>query len=273
MLDVNSMYVIGMDYLMAEPQIPEMTRSGVPWAEYTTDDLWHDNFPMDRIKVFVFANLEYPTEKTCEMIARLRKMGKTLVFMHAPGYVTDQGFSEQAMRELTGFDLTEIEGEEHCNVYMCDSELAYNYRSRGTKQTLVERDNDQKAFGPFFTTNDEDVVVLGRYSNSGRPAVFYKKNEYGGIDAFSAAAPVPYYVLRELYRQIGVFTYMDEPETLYLNRKFICLNCYEGGERTFYWPCVEEFEDVFTHERITLCPEGTKISFKPEETRLFLPVG
>lgn len=87
----------------------------------------------------------------------------------------------------------------------------------------MERDNDQNAFGPFFTTDDKDIVVLGRYSNSARPAVFYRKNEYGGIDAFSAAAPVPYYVLRELYRQIGVFTYMDEPETCILTANLFVL--------------------------------------------------
>ena len=272
MLDVNSMYVIGMDYLMAEPQIEQMTRSGVPWAEYSADDLFCENFPLDRIKVFVFANLEYPTDAMREMIEKLRKMGKTLVFMHAPGYVTDKGFSEGAMESLTGLKLTEIEGEEHCNVYMCEGDAAYNYRSRGTKGSLTERDYDLRSFGPFFTTFDEDVVVLGRYSNSGRPATFYKKNEYGGIDAFSAAAPVPYYVLRTLYREAGVFNYMDDPETLYLNGKFVCLNSYVGGKHKFYWPRVEEFEDVFTHERITFCPEGVDVEFTPEETRLFLPV-
>lgn len=272
MLDVNSMYVIGMDYLMAEPQIEQMTRSGVPWSEYTTDDLFHDNFPIDRIKVFLFANLEYPTEKTRQMIQKLREMGKTLIFMHAPGYVTDKGFSEDAMHSLTGLRLTEILGEEHCNVYMCESDDAYNYRSRGKKDELVEKDNDQRAFGPFFTTDDEDVVVVGRYSNSGRPAMFYKKNEYGGIDAFSAAAPVPYYVLRRLYAECGVFNYMDDPQTLYLNGKFVCLNSYVGGKHKFYWPVTEEFEDVFTHERITFCPEGVDVEFTPEQTRLFLPV-
>lgn len=75
--------------------------SGVPLDFYYLSDIL-DQRP-DNYAVYYFVNPYYPSESLRQWVKELEAAGKTIIWQYAPGWLTDEGFSTDSMRELTGF--------------------------------------------------------------------------------------------------------------------------------------------------------------------------
>ena len=273
MLDSHSNYMLrtGCHYPMAEHQSPILNTAGAPWDMRMTADFFTDRW-RDKYKLYLFPALFAPDKKTREKIAVLRESGANMLFMHAPGYITDNGFSEAAMEALTGIHLRRTTLSD--NTIEGTGEFAgiswnfINESALGEVTVTESRPRIVENVSPIFAADHLDVV-FGCFRETGDPACGLKFRPDGGFDAFSACAPIPLAIIREIYRRAGIFLYADRPVPIYTNAAFACVYCYEGGELTLYRPEPSVLTDCFTGEEIPIGPEGKAVFFAPHETRFF----
>ena len=121
---------------------------------------------------------------------------------------------------------------------------------------------------PIFAADGLDTVI-GRFRESGEPACGIKYRDGGGFDAFSAAAPIPLPVVREIWRAADVFVHASGDAVVYASKGFKCIYSYQGGEITLYHPEDAVFTDCFDGSKITVGRSGSTVSFKPHETKMY----
>ena len=192
--------------------------------------------------------------------------------MHAPGYITDNGFSEAAMTELCGieFEKKKLSCNTVCGTGALEG-VTYDFTNKFAAGDVTVTETVPQAvynIEPVFSAENLDVV-LGRFKEDGTPAcgIRYRKN--GGFDAFSACAPLPLEFVREIWRAAGVFTHVDGDAVVYASRSFKCIYSYSGGDITLYHPEDAVFCDCFDGSEITVGRDGTMVSFKPHETKMY----
>ncbi len=83
---------------------PSLDRSGIPFDMMTLQDFLAAK---QQYSTVIFLNLFSLSEAERKVVrAKIRKPGVTAVWLVAPGCVTEKGFSDSAMSELTGIKLT-----------------------------------------------------------------------------------------------------------------------------------------------------------------------
>jgi hypothetical protein len=83
--------------------------SGVPFDVHYLSDVMEEP-SLQKYKVYIFHNNTYLTEKEKDWItANLKKNNRTIIWLYDNGYVSEKGFSVQAVSDLTGMSVnTEI---------------------------------------------------------------------------------------------------------------------------------------------------------------------
>ena len=98
--DKSGMILLNSIYLTAKPSLD---RSGIPFDTMTIQDFLASE---QNYSTVVFLNLfSLPEAERKAVQEKIRKPGVTAVWLVAPGSVTEQGFSDDAMSELTGIKL------------------------------------------------------------------------------------------------------------------------------------------------------------------------
>ncbi len=271
MLDEESDYYIKTHsyYPMTEHQSAVLNGMGAPWDMNMTYDLAHADFDAAQYKLFVFPVLFSPTEETAQKIAALRAAGKNMLYFHAPYYAMEDELSTLPMTKHTGIEF------ERCALSDNTVRLCF----AGAEEVTFRFDNASwagdvwhhggcEAITPVFSPRNLDIV-LGRFEENGAPACGIKFRADGGFDAFSACAPIPDALLREIYRYAGIFFYTDTPMPVYTSESFLCAYSFEGGEVTLYRPEPSVLTDCVSGERLSVDRHGTRVRFAPRETKLF----
>jgi hypothetical protein len=263
-IDMESNYYVGTqsDYDMAEHQTEQLNRMGLPWDCYLTDDLLTGRIPHDRLRLYIFANLFKPGTRILAEVKRLQQAGKSILFLHAPGYLRDDGFTLAGMTELTGFHFVRASDCSQVNVAPGPWNPSGQVVSFGFRQ----------ACDPLFSVTDPDCEVIGRFQENDRPA-FVLRRHTGGFTAFCAVGRLPAAILRLLARRAGAFVYSDTEDPLYLNSQMAGLYAHLAGKRRLRWPQPVQLREWFSGAVVATGPEGADIEFSAQETRLFTVVG
>ena len=242
---------------LVKRQAEALGRMGAPWDCYVADDLCHPELDHASYKLYIFLNLFKPSDAICGQIQALRQAGKSLLFLYAPGFVTQDGFFESAMRDLTGLPLIELADGGTGQIQSGD--VTYGFSA---------------AVAPLFTLDtaqaDGSIEVLGHYTDLLRPALLLKQRKEG-FDAWSGAGPVPGRLLRDLARRAGVFIYADTDDPLYVNRSLFGLYAHRAGERLVRFPTDVVLQDVCTDEPVLVSRDRTvRLTCSDDEMKLFL---
>lgn len=272
MIDKNSALILKTDthYPMLEHQTPLLNLAGAPWDMGDTNDLFNEKFDFDRYKLYILPTLFAPTKKVQDMICKLRESGKSMLFQHAPGYVTENGFSEENMEKLTGIKLHKCELEDNTVVGINGFENISNTFTNQTVPGDIWRTGQPVVqIKPAFYAENLDVV-FAVFKENGLPAAGIKYRENGGVDAFCAVSPIPTEFVSEIYKYVGVFKYTDKFDPIYTSDKFECAYSYNGGTRKLFRPKKSMLTDYFTGEKFEVGPEGTDVEFMPHETKMLL---
>ncbi len=270
-LDQRSAYYLetACRYPMVEHQSAPLNYTGVPWDLRIAKDLFTDP-QTDKYKLYYFSVIFAPDQALKDKIAQLRARGKNMLFAHAPGYITDEGFSEAAMEELTGIKLCRCELTDN-TIEACGVTFDFNNENKpGDCHFKTTQDYTKwHQLSPVFYAENLDVV-LGRFKENGKPAVGMKFRPDGSFDAFCANVPIPTDVLREIFEKAGIFMYADRPTAIYTNKSFECAYSMEGGDITLYRPQEEILVEHFTGETVTIGPGGTTVHFEPQTTKCYV---
>ncbi|HQA98430.1 MAG TPA: hypothetical protein PLF62_10810 [Clostridia bacterium] len=175
-----------------------LSRIGAPVDYFSIRDM--KNVDLSQYKLCIFPNAYSLQEDERELIhTKLMAGNHTLLWMTAPDYLSENGFEHERMEELTGMHLEELDDDE--TVYLCE----------GTINGLYDH-----PLHPTFAIVDDAVEIMGRYKNSGKTALAFRKmNGYNSV--FSGLANPSYMALRAVAKKAGVHLYSEAGVPVYVN--------------------------------------------------------
>ena len=275
-LDLPSNYHVSMDsdYPMFQFQVEELNKMGMPWDCYLTSDLFNDNFDDEKYKLYIFPNLFKTDEKIIKRINELREKGKSMLFLHAPGYIKDNNFDVSNMQRLTGIKIKRCDFEcAEMTLKIPDvalKELDFSHRINAWRINDPNKQRVKFNMPPVFQI-DEPCEALGVLNENGGVGFGIKMRKQGGFDAFCTCAPVPSEILNMLSKKAGAFEITSAGTTIYANSKIITVYSYNGGEIRIKTHRETVIKEYFSGEEyISNSTLGALVKFNPIETKIFI---
>lgn len=206
-------------------------------------------------KVYIFPDAHFiPAARRHAILARLRRLGATAVWFHAPGFVDEDGTGVGRCEELTGFRLrrrSDLRDFLQVDLATTDHPLLANLgdiRAFGSdipyaffqdKQEWLPwqlRERDEYRLSPLFTVEpDAGTTVLGTLRAAREPG--FAVRDHGGMRSIFIGAPCPPPELwMNIFREAGVHLYSDTPDLVYANARHVCLCAQNAGPKTLRLP-------------------------------------
>lgn len=189
-----------VSYAAYVDQMATLYRSGAPFDWYVAEDL---QTVVDRnYKLVVFLDCQYMTDAQAALVERLKADGRTLVFVHATGYVSDAGLSRARMERI-------------CDTRMRADVVRGLVATNGVCAGLYQKG--------LFVPAEGEVLACGFGGMSSTPVVVRRKS--GDHNSVFAAIPcLAPSMLRNLYREAGVHVYTDQDVVLSANRSWLMIH-------------------------------------------------
>lgn len=239
--DEPSLHTVGGEYGRMKPflrdTIGEAGRMGAPYDMYLLSDLADPKLP--EYKLYVFLNafiLDAPTRAAIE--AKVKRAGKTAVWVYAPGYVTATGFDEQAMAALTGLAIRAGTEPMPCELTLAGSHpiTAQAPRTRQEKWTLA----------PSFAVADPAATVLA--TTAGKPTLAVR--EFPSWRSVYSALPLKRELLQGLCRYAGVHVYSDSFDPFFANAGYATIHTATAGTKRIALPAAADVSELVTGQEL-----------------------
>lgn len=224
-----------MGDMLYHQQMGAFHRAGAPFDWYLVEDL--DAVQARNYKVVVFLDCQYLTEAQRRQVDALKNGGRTLVFFHAPGYVSETGLSRARMEAVCGVKTKPgtVRG-------VCSAVDAATGREWGCGLSWSRRPSDGLALRPrgvrvrtpgtaqrgLFLPAEGRTLMTGVGDLAGTP-VAVEAAQAGWTSVFSALPALAPDVLRRLYRAAGVHVYTDADVVLSANAAWVMLHARAKG--------------------------------------------
>lgn len=189
-----------VSYASYVDQMAAFHRAGAPFDWYVADDL--DVVVRRGYKVVVFLDCQYLTARQEALVARLKSGGRTLVFVHATGYVSETGLSRPRMERV-------------CGVAMKPETVRGIVAETGVCAGLYQRG--------LFIPAEGEALACG-FGNLADVPVVVRKRQEGHTSVFASIPRLSSDLLRRLYRDAGVHVYTDQDVVLSANRAWLMLH-------------------------------------------------
>lgn len=217
---------------------------GMPW--------WRDG-KVSPAKVYVFLDVFRLDKSQVEAIRRHAcRKGCTVVWMYAPGIVTEGTLQPKHLEEVTGIILEETDRGGEALILETTGEVFLAGHSR---------------LSPTFAVEDEAVEVIARYQDGGEVAVAAK--QVGGYTSvYCGTLQLPINVLRQIVEKAGVHVYSEQGDIIMAGKGFVAIHASLAGAKTLRMPGACELKDALSRETLG---RGTEFRFdmKLGETRLY----
>ena len=191
-----------------------------------------------------------PEEKQIYINEKLKKDGRTLVFIYAPGYISDKGFSVENMSSLLGFNM-KSEMKPTKNIIL----------GKTLKQELAGITfGYSKEVSPKFSVIDNDISVFGEYEDGGVAFALKQFKDYN--ICYAGSGTIPYKALREIARSAGVHIYYEGNDPVYINSRMVGIHHVKDDDAVINMPCECRGEILFGGGEIT--STNKKLEIKPQ---------
>ncbi|NOY79836.1 MAG: hypothetical protein GXP31_02405 [Kiritimatiellaeota bacterium] len=201
--------------------------SGVPYTLFELGDL--ERPELRRFRVILFLNAWRLTDRQLRFIeSNLKRDGRTLVWMFAPGYIGDNGLSIEQTQRLVGMrlDLSPAPTTLECEAVPGDHPL-----TRG----LLPRQGVSARACKFWIT-DRRVVPLARYAGSGELATAARAFDQWRSVYIASPGGLGPVLLNNVARWAGAYVCTTPGDAVYLSGRLLCVHGVRGGRRTFRLP-------------------------------------
>ena len=226
-----------------------LAESGVGYHVYSIMDLALPE--IDDYKAYLFVNqYDIPAERKTILTERLRKRGKTAIWLYAPNYATDGANSVENISAWTGIKAVES-SVSHGGIMFNGNTTVYD----------VE--------GPYFSIADEHATPLAYYQD-GTVAAAYKRMD-GYTSVYVSTCNLPSALLREIARLAGCFIY-SENERVYAYPNSASLGVYNASGTDAIVAVQQDgvYEDLIEHARYE--SKGGKLVLPQKTINAFLLV-
>jgi|LSQX01.2.fsa_nt_gb hypothetical protein len=202
-----------------------LNTSGVPYDRYLTDDLTHPDMPDYR--VYLFLNAYRLTDERIDAINALKRDGKTLVFMYAPGFISSEGLSIDRASELVGMPL---QWSPEAVSLQCEAVPGDHPLAEGLLPV------QEGARAAKFWVDDPEAIVLGRYADEGEAAIAAR--DFGAWRSVYVAIPggINPELLNNIARWSGAYAATAPGDAVYMNGRLLCVHGLAGGTKQITLP-------------------------------------
>jgi hypothetical protein len=243
-----------------------LTRAGIKFDFYYFDDIINRN--MTGYKVYVFMNAFYLSKEKRRFIEqKLKKNGKLIVWLYAPGYLTANGTSLKSMEALTGFKFDRKM-----------KQIEHAYFSKQKKHDLLNGiSNDRVGIGvlmkgPGFAVKDADAKSLAYYTPSKLSAVAFKNMGSWKSLFIGPASGLTPGLLKNICQYAGVYVYNKTAGDMFMYHRddFICMHGVEGNLNKIKLPFKADIKDLMSGKSVKINTDSFQVKLAPGETRLFM---
>ncbi|HRV05081.1 MAG: Beta-galactosidase [candidate division TA06 bacterium ADurb.Bin131] len=267
-VDVDSLFYqkmanILMYKLLYEQRMNEFGRIGTPWHLYLHDDLAINDMPDYR--VYVFLNTFYLTDSERKTIKeKVCRNNNTVVWMHAPGFQNEKGFSMDAIEDLTGIRVRyeDVSANSEIKIINFFHPLTNNIIPDSRDSFLGVRKmfewsgtpshghmDHTGVVEPVFYADDPHAMVFGKIISINKPGFVMK--DMGEWKSIYISAPMlTAKILRNICKFSGVHIYLDTDDLLYANRHFVVVHTKTKGEKTINLPVEANVYEAFENRCI-----------------------
>jgi len=190
-----------------------LRRIGAPFDSFSLDDLENSDLPLAQYRLVIFLNaFTLSQERRAFIEDKVKTRGRSLLWLYAPGYITDDGFSLESMHSLTGINLG-LRDSRRSDIRLQNEDIL-NGIPDGMKFGF------NKDISPLFEIDDPNAKILGAYTDGGEGAVGYKEAE-SHTSYYCAAGNVPPALYRAIARSAGVHIYHEGNDPVYVNSRLI----------------------------------------------------
>jgi hypothetical protein len=212
----------------------ELAHSGVPYDTLLLSDLGRKN--IKNYKVYLFPNLLFITPDKKKIIDNLKRNGKTLIWLYAPGFIAPDKFSIENASKLTGINLKYFPEKIKMITYFSSTR---NMLTDNLKNKYMPRNRHfQINTASVLYADDPKALSLGtfRSNNKTLTSLAFKKNK--GYNSIYCATPfIGRKLLQNICKMAGVHIYnKDCNDVVYANKSFVALHTKAGGHKTIYLP-------------------------------------
>ena len=242
-------------------------RIGAPFDRIMVDDL-------AKARQYKFYIIQDAFHLTSGQRALIREQvcgrSHTVLWIYAPGIVSEDGISVEAMSELVGMRLREHTSSESYSYrpYLRLLDAAHLYTLGVAAGTPLFSAEDLSV---IFRVDDPDATTLGLggyYFDVLRPAFAVK--QMGDWTSVYCSVPVlPPAVLRNIARQAGVHIYSDMDDFVAANNWLLTVSAAIAGPRTLRIPRKATIVDAMSNEVVARATDIVDVDMKFGQTAMW----
>ncbi|MEM4590795.1 MAG: beta-galactosidase [Nitrososphaerota archaeon] len=261
--------------LVFDQLIHELYRIGTRIDVYLHEALENPNMP--EYKLYIFLDTFYLSKEERRIIReRVQRDGKTCVWVLCPGFLSEDGFSIEAMEELVGMKIGAHEVKVFFEKAMPTFITITDFEHPITENLPVTTFGTSTGIGPLFYTLDPNVRVLGKllvhqHWVTGEEWPGFCLREFPDWRSIYIAAPkIPVTILRNIAKYAGVHIYSEDSDVIYANQYFLSIHSRKPGTKVIKLPSATHVYDIISETYIATDTSEFSVKMGPNETRLFL---
>jgi hypothetical protein len=227
-------------------QIGRLCEAGAPFDWYLIEDLEEGRLPSHKLTIFLDAF--YLTARQRAAVEGLKAEGRTLLWFYAPGYITDEGLSVEAMSQLVGMPIAPL-----------PVAAATAPPLAGASDGIAPLIGPAAPLPPLFAPTESALDAWGT-------AV----RDFGTWrSVYCAASGVPAPELRRIAREAGVHVYSESDDPLMANASWVSLHAASDGVKTLRLPRARRVWDVVREAEVGASVSTWSFPLRRGETALF----
>lgn len=200
-------------------------RIGAPFDLYNFSDL--EELDTRQYRLFIIPNAFYLTGEQRRLVERkIKTGGRSVLWLYAPGYIGENGFSAKKMSELIDMRLEEVA--------LLSTEIDCPEGTYGFQEKIR----------PMFAVADPDAEIWGRYAENQKGALACRACP-AYTSYYSGTGNLPDGVLRKIAKRAGVHLYHDGRDPVYANSRLLGIHSVQGGPVTLRLKQDAWAEDLF----------------------------
>jgi len=219
----------------------ELYRAGVPLDWYLSSDL--PTADLSRYRVVCFFNLVMATQAERAAVERLKADGRTLVFLWAPGYLSEADAGVALSMALTGIAFAPETLRGPGQVRITD------FTTPMTRElTDAAHFGTQQVFEPLLVIDDTGATVFGQWVVNGAPAAAFKRFS-GWTSVVLGTSTSHHRLMRAVFRDAGCGIRCESGDIVFENRSFFGLHACKGGPMVVRLADCEGLDDLYSGRR------------------------
>ena len=245
----------------------DLNTSGVPYRYYLLSDLGRIKLPEHR--VYLFLNAYRLDAAQMKAIDGLRRDGKLLVFLHAPG-IAGAGLDlnlrgAEAIERVTGIKVGAIPGG--VGQFGAVPVGARNPLLVGIHDYLAANIRGSSAI-PAFEVVDEKATPLATYPGKYSVSVAYKQFAHHQT-VLAGCFDLKAQFIHNLAKAAGAWYVAEPGDAVYANENFVTIHALGDGNKTLYLARPSKVVDLTTGKVVAEQTKTIHLDMTVGETRWF----